>query len=308
MLKPAPAVSMAVMLIDTPVDGFVKLQHAPQLGEFHTTSKAPPMNGNDGTSPNVGNARRARWRRWSTRRRPASRSCRRTCKGGIDVGGGYGAGLGCRAVGSGCRGRTSMDSESANSTAWRTKTGSCASSWCIRRRIWGGVDEYGVGIDEYGVGVDEYGFGVDEYGVGVDEYVWGGSTIWVGIDEYGVGVDEYGFGIDEYGVGVDEYGVGVDEYGFGVDEYGVGVDEYGFGIDEYGFGVDEYGFGVDEYGYVVWAGDQESGGSLEDAETSFDAARGRARAACVKKSAKAKVAGEIIVRERSELCKSLELD
>ena len=55
MLKPATAASMAVMLIVAPVAGFVKFQHPPQLGEFHTTSKAPPMNGNEGTSPNVGN-------------------------------------------------------------------------------------------------------------------------------------------------------------------------------------------------------------------------------------------------------------
>jgi len=53
ILKPAPAVSMAVMLIDNPVAAFVRLQHPPQLGEFHTTSKAPPMKGNDGISPNV---------------------------------------------------------------------------------------------------------------------------------------------------------------------------------------------------------------------------------------------------------------
>jgi hypothetical protein len=55
MLKPAPALSTAVRLIDTPVATLVKFQHAPQFGEFHTTSKAPPMNGKEGTSPNVGN-------------------------------------------------------------------------------------------------------------------------------------------------------------------------------------------------------------------------------------------------------------
>ena len=55
MLKPEPAVSIAVMLMDTPVAALVKLQHPPQLGEFHTTSKAPPMKGNDGISLNVAN-------------------------------------------------------------------------------------------------------------------------------------------------------------------------------------------------------------------------------------------------------------
>jgi hypothetical protein len=55
MLKPAPAVSMAVMVIMSPVAGLVMFQHEPQLGEFQTTSKAPPMKGNEGMSPNVGN-------------------------------------------------------------------------------------------------------------------------------------------------------------------------------------------------------------------------------------------------------------
>jgi hypothetical protein len=55
MLKPAPAVSIAVKLIVTPVVGLVKLQHEPQLGEFQTTSKAPPMYGNEGRLPKVGN-------------------------------------------------------------------------------------------------------------------------------------------------------------------------------------------------------------------------------------------------------------
>jgi hypothetical protein len=55
MLKPAPALSTAVRLIDTPVAVLVRFQHEPQLGEFHTTSKAPPRKGKDGTSPNVGN-------------------------------------------------------------------------------------------------------------------------------------------------------------------------------------------------------------------------------------------------------------
>jgi len=54
-LKPTPEVSMAVIRIDTPVDGFVTFQQEPQLGESHTMSKAPPMNGKEGTSPNVGN-------------------------------------------------------------------------------------------------------------------------------------------------------------------------------------------------------------------------------------------------------------
>ena len=54
MLNPTPAASTAVKLIDTLVAGLVRLQHPPQLGEFHTTSNAPPMKGNVGTSPNVG--------------------------------------------------------------------------------------------------------------------------------------------------------------------------------------------------------------------------------------------------------------
>lgn len=54
-MNPDPAASMAVKLIDTPVAGLVRFQHPPQLGEFHTTSKAPPMKGNVGISPNVGN-------------------------------------------------------------------------------------------------------------------------------------------------------------------------------------------------------------------------------------------------------------
>jgi len=47
--------SMAVIGIDTPVAGLVMLQHEPQLGEFQTISKAPPMKGNEGMSPNNGN-------------------------------------------------------------------------------------------------------------------------------------------------------------------------------------------------------------------------------------------------------------
>ena len=54
-LKPTPATLMAVIWIDTPVAGLVMFQQEPQLGEFHTMSKAPPMNGKEGTSPNVGN-------------------------------------------------------------------------------------------------------------------------------------------------------------------------------------------------------------------------------------------------------------
>lgn len=41
--------------MDKPVAGLVMFQQEPQLGEFHTMSYAPPMNGNEGTSPNVGN-------------------------------------------------------------------------------------------------------------------------------------------------------------------------------------------------------------------------------------------------------------
>jgi hypothetical protein len=55
MLKPEPAASIAVKLIFTPVVGLVKLQHPPQLVEFQTTSKAPPMYGNEGRLPKVGN-------------------------------------------------------------------------------------------------------------------------------------------------------------------------------------------------------------------------------------------------------------
>lgn len=42
------------MLIEVPVVGLVNFQHEPQLGEFQTTSNAPPRKGNFGTSPNVG--------------------------------------------------------------------------------------------------------------------------------------------------------------------------------------------------------------------------------------------------------------
>ena len=46
---------MAVIRMDKPVSGLVMFQQEPQLGEFHTMSYAPPMNGKEGTSPNVGN-------------------------------------------------------------------------------------------------------------------------------------------------------------------------------------------------------------------------------------------------------------
>src|SRR6266436_1663044 len=55
MLNPAPAVSIAVMLMNAPVVGLVTFQQEPQLGEFQTTSNAPPMKGKDGTLPKVGN-------------------------------------------------------------------------------------------------------------------------------------------------------------------------------------------------------------------------------------------------------------
>src|SRR6266852_1773910 len=55
ILNPAPAVSTATKLIEVPVAGLVNFQHEPQLGEFQTTSNAPPRKGKDGTSPNVGN-------------------------------------------------------------------------------------------------------------------------------------------------------------------------------------------------------------------------------------------------------------
>ena len=54
ILNPAPAVSTATILIEVPVAELVNFQHDPQLGEFQTTSNAPPMKGNDGTSPKVG--------------------------------------------------------------------------------------------------------------------------------------------------------------------------------------------------------------------------------------------------------------
>ena len=46
---------MATMRTDVPNVGLVMFQHAPQLGEFHWTSYAPPTPGKDGTEPNVGN-------------------------------------------------------------------------------------------------------------------------------------------------------------------------------------------------------------------------------------------------------------
>ena len=42
------------MFMVVPVEGLVTAQHAPQLGEFQTTSNTPPMKGNEGMSPNVG--------------------------------------------------------------------------------------------------------------------------------------------------------------------------------------------------------------------------------------------------------------
>lgn len=54
ILNPAPAVSIATILIELPVPALVKFQQDPQLGEFQTTSSAPPIKGKDGTSPNVG--------------------------------------------------------------------------------------------------------------------------------------------------------------------------------------------------------------------------------------------------------------
>jgi len=54
-LKPTPATLMAVTLIDWPVVGLETFQQEPQLVEFQKTSKAPPMNGKEGMSPNVGN-------------------------------------------------------------------------------------------------------------------------------------------------------------------------------------------------------------------------------------------------------------
>ena len=46
---------MAVNWIDKPVSGLDMFQQEPQLVEFHTMSNAPPMNRNEGRSPNVGN-------------------------------------------------------------------------------------------------------------------------------------------------------------------------------------------------------------------------------------------------------------
>ena len=55
MLKPELVLSIAVILIETPVAMLVRFQHEPQSGEFHTTSNAPPINGKEGISPKVGN-------------------------------------------------------------------------------------------------------------------------------------------------------------------------------------------------------------------------------------------------------------
>jgi hypothetical protein len=53
-LKPKPALSIAVILIETTVTMLVRFRHEPQLGEFHTTSNTPPIKGKEGVSPNVG--------------------------------------------------------------------------------------------------------------------------------------------------------------------------------------------------------------------------------------------------------------
>lgn len=53
-LKPKPEVSMPVNWIVRPVCGLDTFQQEPQLVEFHTMSNAPPMNVNEGRSPNVG--------------------------------------------------------------------------------------------------------------------------------------------------------------------------------------------------------------------------------------------------------------
>jgi hypothetical protein len=55
MLKPDPALSMAVMINDAPVALLVSLQHPPQLGELNVTLGAPPIKGKVGILPNVGN-------------------------------------------------------------------------------------------------------------------------------------------------------------------------------------------------------------------------------------------------------------
>ena len=55
MLKPDPALSMAVMINDLPVAVLVSLQHPPQLGELNTMPGAPPIKGKVGILPNVGN-------------------------------------------------------------------------------------------------------------------------------------------------------------------------------------------------------------------------------------------------------------
>ncbi len=55
MLKPDPALSMAVMINDLPVAVLVSLQHPPQLSELNTMPGAPPIKGKVGILPNVGN-------------------------------------------------------------------------------------------------------------------------------------------------------------------------------------------------------------------------------------------------------------
>jgi hypothetical protein len=43
------------MISDAPVASPVSFQHAPQVGELYTTSGAPPIKGQVGILPNVGN-------------------------------------------------------------------------------------------------------------------------------------------------------------------------------------------------------------------------------------------------------------
>lgn len=55
MLKPDPALSMAVKISDPFVAVLVSFQHPPQLGELNATPGAPPIKGKVGIFPNVGN-------------------------------------------------------------------------------------------------------------------------------------------------------------------------------------------------------------------------------------------------------------
>jgi hypothetical protein len=57
----------------------VSFQHEPQLGEFHTTSNAPPIKGKDGTSPNLGNHAARHLHCLSMPRCSSSRFCCRRC-------------------------------------------------------------------------------------------------------------------------------------------------------------------------------------------------------------------------------------